>query len=87
MSKLNQEGREKNERLGDLTEVIWKIKKALRQSEKLIEEILEEEFVLGGEFFELVEQVLYDLYRYNADVVKELRYVSVKEYRELDEED
>lgn len=74
------------ERLDDLTEVIWEIKKALRQSEKLMEEVLEEEFVLCGEFFELVEQVLYDLYKYNASVTKKLTHILVEEYKELDKE-
>lgn len=82
----DEKGKKKNERLSDLTKVIWEIEKALRQSEKLIEEILEEEFVLGGEFFELVEQVLYDLYKYNASVIEKLKYVLIKEYSELSEE-
>lgn len=84
---IDEKEKKKIERIDDLTEVIWEIKKALRQSEKLIEEVLEEEFVLGGEFFGLVEQVLYDLYKYNAGVVKKLTYTLVKEYKELGEED
>lgn len=77
----------KIERLDDLTEIFWDVKKALRQSEKFVEEVHEEEFIFGGEVLELVEQVLYDLYKYNANVVKKLTYILVKEGRELGEED
>lgn len=85
--KMNDEEMKKIERLDDLTEIFWDVKKALRQSEKFVEEVHEEEFIFGGEVLELVEQVLYDLYKYNANVVKKLTYILVKEGRELGEED
>ena len=86
MNKLDQQEMKKIERLDDLTEIFWDVKKALRQSEKFVEEIQEEEFVLGGEILELVEQVLYDLYKYNVNVVKKLTYTLVKEYKQSNEE-
>ena len=85
MSKLDQEEMRKIERLDDLTEIFWDVKKTLRQSEKFVEEVHEEEFIPGGEILELVEQILYDLYKYNANVVKKLTYTLVKEYKGLDE--
>ena len=77
----------KIERLDDLTETFWEVKEVLRQSETFIEEVQEEGFVLDSEFLELVEQVLYDLYKYNANVIKRLTYILIKEGRELGEED
>lgn len=77
----------KIERLDDLTETFWEVKEVLRQSETFIEEVQEEGFVLDSEFLELVEQVLYDLYKYNVNVVKRLTYILIKEGRELGEGD
>ena len=83
--KMSNEEMKKIERLDDLTEIFWDVKKALRQSEKFVEEVHEEEFIFGGEVLELVEQILCDLYKYNANVVKKLTYTLVKEYKGLDE--
>ena len=85
--KMSNKEMKKIERLDDLTETFWEVKEVLRQSETFIEEVQEEGFVLDSEFLELVEQVLYDLYKYNVNVVKRLTYILIKEGRELGEED
>ena len=85
---MNNEDRNKRiERLNDLTQVIWEVKEALRQSETLIEEVQEEGFVLSSGALEWVEEILYDFSKYNESVGKKLTYMLVKEYKELGEKE